>query len=214
MAKKDEEIADSQEKLDDIKEIINSTMGAVLSIGANVKQESEENKANFDHLKEGVTATLDELKEMMSIWDLRIKDIEDMRQKQLLASDDELARINGLEKEGVELVGTHLVANLLGTISLVYEIMGKLEIQVSRIESKLSISDQRITETYMEMKVIREQQSHISKELTDLKQESVKLRQQDKKTMLRITYIFTIIFIILASYGGVSLFLQTIRSGT
>ena len=211
MTEKNNETADSQENFDDIVDVINSTMGVVISMVDELKSIKN---TEIPQLKEEVSSALTELKEMMGIWSVRIKDIEDMRQKQLLASDDELEKINRMEKEGVQLIGTNLIANLLGTLSLVYEIMGKMEIQVSRIESKLSLADQRNVETFMEMKVIREQQSHISSELSDLKLESVKLRQQDKKTMLRVTYIFTIIFIILASYGGVTLFLQSIRGGT
>ena len=206
MTEKEEESADSCDeettKLDDISEIVNKTMGAALVLASESKKDRAETKIS-----------LEEFSETLKDFGDRVENIEKLRQTQLLASTKELEKISNLEREGIELAGSNLIASLLGTLSLVYEIMGKMEVQVSRIENRLNVTEQKNVENLMEMRVIREQQTNIISELGDLKQESVKLRQQDKKTNLRIIYIFTIIFIILAGIVGISTFFNALRGG-
>ena len=198
----DETTEECQEisKLDEISDIINVTMGAVINIGGEV-----------NNVKTDVVTALEELKQFMSDSEDRLTDMENLRHKQLLASDDQLEKIKQMEYEGLELMGTNLVANLLGTLNLVYEIMGKMEINVSRIDNRLNVIAQRETENLMEMKVINEQQKNVLSEVGDLKRETVKLREQDKKTHYKTITVFTIIFLILASLAGVQVLLNAIR---
>jgi hypothetical protein len=196
MAEEKEETVDKQEEdtnLDVISDIINVTMGAVVNIGAEV------------------STALEELKQHMTDNNQRLTDMEDLRQKQLLASSDQLEKIKQMEHEGLELMGTNLIANLLGTLNLVYEIMGKMEINVSRIDNRLNVIAQRETENLMEMKVINEQQRNVLNELGDFRRETVKLREQDKKIHYKTITVFMIIFLILASFAGVQVLLNAIR---
>lgn len=194
------DIQDSKDQLDNISNIINATMGAVINMGGEV-----------NNIRSEVVLALEGLKQMIQSWEQRLTETEQLKRDQLLASDEQLDKIKKLEYEGFELTGTNLVANLLGTLNLVYEIMGKLETNVSRIDGRLNIIDQRSTENLMEMKVIIEQQRNVLGEITDIKIETVRLREHDKKLQFKQLTVFLVIFLILASLFGVQTFINSIR---
>ena len=191
---------ETEVNFDNFSDIVNTLMGALINM-----------VGELNNTRSEIALDRAELKDFMKNSRQRITDIEELKHKQLLATDEQLQKINQMEHEGMELTGVNLTASILGTMNLIYEILGKTEVQVGRTDERVNVVNQRITETLMEMKVIKEQQTNVIAELSDLKQESIRLREQDKKTMVKMLSIFTVIFIILASLAGIQTFLNAFR---
>ena len=102
---------ETKNNLDNFADIVNTLMGAMVNMAGELNNTRSE-----------IALDRKELKEFMLDSRQRITDIEDLKRKQMLATDDQLKKITQMEHEGVELMGTNLVANLLGTMNLVYEI--------------------------------------------------------------------------------------------
>lgn len=174
-------------KWEKLTEYLNAVLGSAVSMHSEIKE-----------LSADVSLQCHMWQEQRKEWDNRLSHIEDFRKSQMLAADEQVAKIKSLEEKGFTLTIETVLPHLLGSTQLLYEEVGKQTQLLEQLKDGMVSVDKRIVEYSIEQKLLLQKVDELSLITTEMREDN---RTVTKK-LLKVLLFAVLGILALAGFGA------------